>query len=99
MGELVGEILLGLVSTSLVALVGFVWKFSHKVTRLENEARTLRNRIGRMESDHNKVMDKMFSMAKSRADFVSRDTYNRDKLVEQALDAARRNVRPTDRPT
>ena len=99
MGELVGEILLGLVSTSLVALVGFVWKFSHKVTRLENQTDTLRNRIGRMESDHDKVMDKIYSMAKSRGDFVSRDTYNRDKLVEQALDAARRNVRPTDRPT
>ena len=94
MGELVPEILLGLVSTSLVALVGFVWKFSHKVTRLENEARTLRNRIARMESDHDKVMDRLYSVAKSRGDFVSRDTYNRDKLIEQALDAARNNVRP-----
>ena len=94
MGELVPEILLGLVSTSLVALVGFVWKFSHKVTRLENEARTLQNRIARMESDHDKVMDRLYSVAKSRGDFVSRDTYNRDKLVEQALEAARQNARP-----
>jgi ferritin-like protein len=94
MDLMIPQVLLTLVTAGVVGMIGVMWRFAHKVTRLENEARTLRNRIARMESDHDKVMDRLYSVAKSRGDFVSRDTYNRDKLIEQALDAARNNVRP-----
>ena len=91
---MIPQVLLALVTAGVVGVIGAMWRFAHKVTRLENESKVLRGRIQRMESEHDKVMDRLYSVAKSRGDFITRDTYNRDKLVEQALDAARNNVRP-----
>jgi len=94
MDSMIPQVLLALVTAGVVGVIGAMWRFAHKVTRLENESKALRGRIQRMESEHDKVMDRLYSVAKSRGDFITRDTYNRDKLVEQALDAARNNVRP-----
>jgi len=94
MDSMIPQVLLALVTAGVVGVIGAMWRFAHKVTRLENESKVLRGRIQRMESEHDKVMDRLYSVAKSRGDFITRDTYNRDKLVEQALDAARNNVRP-----
>ena len=94
MDSMIPQVLLALVTAGVVGVIGAMWRFAHKVTRLENESKVLRGRIQRMESEHDKVMDRLYSVAKSRGDFITRDTYNRDKLVEQALDATRNNVRP-----
>jgi ferritin-like protein len=94
MDSMIPQVLLALVTAGVVGVIGAMWRFAHKVTRLENESKALRGRIQRMEVEHDKVMDRLYSVAKSRGDFITRDTYNRDKLVEQALDAARNNVRP-----
>ncbi|QDP45919.1 MAG: hypothetical protein Tp1125DCM238401_32 [Prokaryotic dsDNA virus sp.] len=55
-----------LLTASLLGLVGFVWKWSHKVTRLEQQCSTLKSKVLKLEADHDKVMDKMYSMIKSR---------------------------------
>jgi len=94
MDSMIPQVLLALVTAGVVGVIGAMWRFAHKVTRLENESKALRGRIQRMEGEHDKVMGRLYSVAKSRGDFITRDTYNRDKLVEQALDAARNNVRP-----
>ena len=87
--------LLAWVTAGGVGVIGAMWRFAHKVTRLENESKALRGRIQRMEGEHDKVMDRLYSVAKSRGDFITRESYNRDKVLEQALEAARKNVRPS----
>ena len=94
MDSMIPQVLLALVTAGVVGVIGAMWRFAHKVTRLENESKALRGRIQRMEGEPHKVMGRLYSVAKSRGAFITRDTYNRDKLVEQALDAARNNVRP-----
>jgi outer membrane murein-binding lipoprotein Lpp len=89
MSEILTELLLSLSVAAIAALAGIVWKFGIKISQLDTQARHLKNRIGRLESDHDKVMDRLYSVAKSRGDFVTRNTYNQDRLVEQALEAAR----------
>ena len=60
------EVLVGLLTAGVFSLIGFVWKFSHKVTRMDEEQRNLSRRIRDMEQDHDKAMDRMYSIAKSR---------------------------------
>tara|TARA_R100000458_G_scaffold58158_1_gene65627 strand:- start:775 stop:996 length:222 start_codon:yes stop_codon:yes gene_type:complete len=66
------EVALTILTTGFFSLVGFVWKFSHKVTALEKDAAEDKRRIRRLESDHDKVMDKMYSIVKSKGDLMNR---------------------------
>ena len=95
MDSIIAQVVLTLVTAGVVGMIGAMWRFAHKVTRLENEASALRGRIQRIEGEHDKVMDRLYSVAKSRGDFITRESYNRDKVLEQALEAARKNVRPS----
>ena len=80
------DIAITILTTGLFSLIGFVWKFSHKVTSLEKDVATQRKRLERMESDHDKVMDRMYSIAKSRSEFLTRDSYREDsKEIQQVL--------------
>jgi len=63
------DIAVAILTTGFFSLIGFVWKYSHKVTALEKDVEDSRRRIRKMETDHDKVMDRMYSMAKSRGDF------------------------------
>lgn len=63
------DIAVTLLTTGVFTLIGFVWRWSHKVTSLEKDITDLKRRIRKMEVDHDKVMDRMYSMAKSRGDF------------------------------
>ena len=69
------DIAITVLTTGLFSLIGFVWKFSHKVTKLENDIEIYKKRIGKMESDHDKVMDRMYSIAKDRAKLMTRESY------------------------
>ena len=66
------DILITILTTGFFTLIGFVWKFSHKVTAMEKDVTESKRRIKKMESDHDKVMDKMYSIVKSRGDFKIR---------------------------
>tara|TARA_R100000995_G_scaffold32218_1_gene14478 strand:- start:604 stop:882 length:279 start_codon:yes stop_codon:yes gene_type:complete len=79
------DIAITILTTGLFALVGFVWKFSHKVTKLEQDCEGNKSRIRKMEREHDKVMDRMYSLAKSRSEFMTRESYNRDKNIDQII--------------
>tara|TARA_R100000234_G_scaffold97222_1_gene65557 strand:- start:708 stop:995 length:288 start_codon:yes stop_codon:yes gene_type:complete len=79
------EIAVTILTTGLFSLIGFVWKFSHKVTQMEQQLSELTSRVRKMERDHDKVMDRVYSLAKSRSDFVTRQTYNRDKDIDRYM--------------
>ena len=63
------DIAVTLLTTGVFTLIGFVWRWSHKVTSLEKDITDLKRRIRKMEVDHDKVMDRMYSMAKSHGGF------------------------------
>ena len=63
------DIVITILTAGLFSLIGFVWRWSHKVTAMERDLQDSRRRIRKMESDHDKVMDKMYSIVKSRGDF------------------------------
>ncbi len=80
------DIAITILTTGLFALIGFVWRFSHKVTKMENDSHNLQRRIQRLEKDHDKVMDRMYSIAKSRSEFLTRDSYREDsREIQDAL--------------
>ena len=81
------DIAITILTTGFFSLIGFVWKFSHKVTKMENDLDNNIRRIQRMEKDHDKVMDRMYSIAKSRSEFLTRSSYRDDsKEIQDALD-------------
>jgi len=49
-----------------------VWRFSHKVTKLEQDYESIKSRLRRMENEHDKVMDRVYSLAKSRHEFMNK---------------------------
>tara|TARA_R100000008_G_scaffold85594_1_gene75944 strand:- start:383 stop:595 length:213 start_codon:yes stop_codon:yes gene_type:complete len=61
-----GEILVAILTTSLLGLVTFVWRCSHRVALLEQNIRHLSNKVKQMEIEHDKVLDRMYSIAKER---------------------------------
>ena len=79
------DIAINILTTGLFSLIGFVWKFSHKVTSLEKDVATQRKRLERMESDHDKVMDRMYSIAKDRASLMTRESYREDSKEIQRM--------------
>ena len=73
-------------TTGLFALIGFVWKWSHKVTALQLQVEEQQRRIRELESDQDKAMDRLFSMNKQRGEFLTRDSYREDsKEIQDAL--------------
>jgi len=60
------DIAVTLLTAGVFSLIGFVWRFSHKITRMEKEQESISRRVRNMEIDHGKVMDRMYSMVKSR---------------------------------
>ena len=62
------DIAITILTTGLFALIGFVWKWSHTVTTMRTDLHNMKRRIQRMEKDHDKVMDRMYSIAKSRGE-------------------------------
>tara|TARA_R100000458_G_C8078632_1_gene114361 strand:+ start:37 stop:345 length:309 start_codon:yes stop_codon:yes gene_type:complete len=70
------DIAITVLTTGFFSLIGFVWKFSHKVTALEKDVETYKKRIIKMEADHDKVMDRMYSIAKDRAKLMTRESYH-----------------------
>ena len=80
------DIAITILTTGFFSLIGFVWRYSHKVTVLEKDVEDNKRRIKKMETDHDKVMDRIYSMAKSRSEFLTRDSYREDsKEIQQAL--------------
>ena len=80
------DIAITILTTGLFALIGFVWRFSHKVTKMENDSHNIQRRIQRLETDQDKVMDRMYSIAKSRSEFLTRDSYREDsREIQDAL--------------
>ena len=69
------DIAMTVLTTGFFALIGFVWRWSHKVTSIEKDIASQQKRIQKMESDHDKVMDRMYSIAKDRAKLMTRESY------------------------
>ena len=69
------DIAITILTTGLFALIGFVWRFSHKVTSMEGKVEEHQKRIRKMETDHDKVMDRMYSIAKDRAKLMTKESY------------------------
>tara|TARA_B100001094_G_C17455152_1_gene450155 strand:+ start:123 stop:398 length:276 start_codon:yes stop_codon:yes gene_type:complete len=79
------DIAITVLTTGFFSLIGFVWRFSHKVTQMEQQLSELTSRVRKMERDHDKVMDRVYSLAKSRSEFVTRQTYNHDKNINALM--------------
>ena len=80
------DIAVTVLTAGVFALIGFVWKWSHKVTHMEQKIEDNQRRIKGLESDNDKVSDRLFSMNKQRGEFLTRDSYREDsKEVKDAL--------------
>ena len=80
------DIAITILTTGFFSLIGFVWRYSHKVTALEKDVADNKRREKKMETDHDKVMDRMYSIAKSRSEFLTRESYREDsKEIQNAL--------------
>ena len=87
------DIAITILTTGFFSLIGFVWRFSHKVTSLERDLENYKRKTSKMEKDHDKVMDRMYSMAKSRSEFLTRSSYREDsKEIQDALNRLHRGI-------
>ena len=85
-------------TTGFFALIGFVWRSSHKITVMSQTVKDLTRRVGRMETDHGKVMDRMYSIAKDRAKLVSRESHREDsKEMSRAIQMARYEIEQNEK--
>ena len=80
-------------TTGFFALIGFVWRWSHKVTNIQENLNHLNERVRKMERDHDKVMDRVYSLAKSRSEFMTKESYHRDKNIDRMMLESRREDR------
>ena len=80
------DIVVTILTAGVFALIGFVWKWSHKVTKMEQQQEENTRRIKELESDNDKVSDRLFSMNKQRGEFLTRESYREDsKEINNAL--------------
>jgi len=80
------DIVVTVLTAGVFALIGFVWKWSHKVTAMEQQQQENSRRIKNLEDDNDKVSDRMYSMNKQRGEFLTRESYRHDsKEVKDAL--------------
>ena len=77
------DIVVTILTTGFFALIGFVWRWSHKVTAIEKDVLENKKRIQKMEHDHDKVMDRMYSIAKDRAALMTRESYQNHSAEAQ----------------
>ena len=84
------DIAVTIFTAGFFALIGFVWRASHKITVMSKTMEDLTRRVGHMQSDHDKVMDRMYSIAKDRAKLVTRETHREDsKEMSRAIQMAK----------
>ena len=50
------DIAVTLLTAGVFSLIGFVWRFSHKITRMEQQQENISRRVNNMEIDHDKVL-------------------------------------------
>lgn len=62
------NILMTLTSAGFFALIGFVWRFSHKVTQIQQSLSDLERRLRNVEAEIDKTSDRMYSMVKNKTD-------------------------------
>ena len=80
------DIVVTVLTAGVFALIGFVWKWSHKVTKMEQQQEENSRRIKNLEDDTDKVSDRLFSMNKQRSEFLTRESYREDsREVKDAL--------------
>lgn len=79
------DIVVTILTTGVFSLIGFVWRFSHKVTQMEQQVNELTSRVRKMERDHDKVMDRVYSLAKSRSEFMTKESYHRNKNIDRYM--------------
>ena len=79
------DIVVTILTTGVFSLIGFVWRFSHKVTQMEQQVNELTSRVRKMERDHDKVMDRVYSLAKSRHEFMTKESYHRNKDIDRYM--------------
>jgi len=85
-------------TTGLFALIGFVWRASHKITVMSKTMEDLTRRVGQMQSEHDKVMDRMYSMAKDRAKLVTRETHREDsREMSRAIEMAKYEIEQNEK--
>ena len=65
------DIAVTILTAGVFALIGFVWKWSHKITKMEQQQKDNTRRIKNMEADHDKAMDRLYSMNKARGEFLT----------------------------
>jgi len=70
------DIVVTVLTAGVFSLIGFVWKFSHKVTKMEQTLSDNQRRIKNMEADHDKAMDRLYSMNKQRSEYLTRGNSN-----------------------
>ena len=70
------DILVTVLTAGVFSLIGFVWRFSHKVTKMEQTLLDNQRRIKNMEDDHDKAMDRIYSMNKQRSEFLTKGNSN-----------------------
>ncbi len=76
-------------TTGLFALIGFVWRSSHKITVMSQKVEDLTRRVGRMENDHGKAMDRIHSIVKDRSNLMSKESYREDsREIQRAIHMA-----------
>ena len=87
------DITITISTTGLFALIGFVWRSSHKITVMSKTMEDLTRRVGQIESDHDKAMDRIYSIAKDRAKLVTRETHREDsREMSRAIAMARYEI-------
>ena len=80
------DIAVTVLTAGVFALIGFVWRWSHKVTKMEQQQEENSRRIKNLEDDTDKVSDRLFSMNKQRSEFLTRESYREDsREVKDAL--------------
>ena len=70
------DIVVTVLTAGVFSLIGFVWKFSHKVTKMEQTLSDNQRRIKNMGADHDKAMDRLYSMNKQRSEYLTRGNSN-----------------------
>ena len=70
------DIAITILTAGVFALIGFVWKWSHTVTKMEQTLSDNKRRIKNMEDDHDKAMDRIYSMNKQRSEFLTKGNSN-----------------------
>ena len=80
------DIAVTVLTTGLFTLIGFMWRWSHKVIKLEQQQEENTRRIKSLELNDEKVDDRLHSINKQRGEFLTRDSYRQDSRdVQDAL--------------